>query len=495
MSDQSAQLARAASAAACSVLTQGGSSLIGAGAWSLAAGGAGLVPLTLGTMSVFAANYAGCWDSNAPATSPTTPLGSQGQCERVTGGCATRWEKLDDGPWVQVGEDCYFIENVCSPAGTNEQGVQMYERRGTLCTGETFEVPPFASIQRIQEKLVPCDGATCDQTGPGPLPTIDPIEYTDPVTNCTLNVSFKGFAAFPGDEIRAVYKIEPAASTRASGGVITNCNFEPTIYVPNPGGGGDGGGDDPVGPWLPDWDDWDPSGGGTPPWLPWVTGAVGGLVGDLIGDAIQEAFKQPVPQYRYTFRAACDYKQDGSYEDYTITLPEEPWEQRVLSMQEMQIDFLQQHLLWKTPTCGGGGQPVTGDPVTINWISDEPSPVSGTRLNKRFVYFDQNNSSLQATVDHWKDFVWQSGPVIVGLTGTPLGKPQVWAASEAEGKRVLEHAAQIAGVDLSNAEYQIGTPKDSRYGVPATMRVLKRKGVLGITSRQGPNGYPEGLSG
>ena len=131
----------------------------------------------------------------------------------------------------------------------------------------------------------------------------------------------------------------------------------------------------------------------------------------------------------------------------------------------------------------------------LNWISDEVSPASGTRLNKNLTYFDQNNTSLQATVDHWKDFVWQSGAVVVSCAGTALGKPQVWAATEAEGKRVLEHAAQIAGVDLTDAEWLLGTPKDPRFGVPATMRILKRKGILGITKRGGQNGYPDGLPG
>ena len=461
----------------------------------MAGGGAGMVPITIGIASVFAANYSGCFDTEAAPTVPITALGSAGECTEVTG-CGQVWIDTGTG-WTLYGDgSCRWKSWSATYAGPNPTYPDLddFNISSVSCLDGTSSSGRTGLPRGSKTKLVPCDGGSCVTTAPSGQPEYQPIPYTDPDTGCELILNFNGFAMLPGDDLRPVFKIEPAPvlpSTRATGGVITTCNFAPEFYMPGPGGGGDG---PPVrGPWDPIWDDWEP--GGQPAWSDWLGDFLGGVLGDLVSSAILDALELPLPQYQYTMRAACNYKEDGTFEDYTITLPAQSWNERVLSMQEMQIDFLQQHLLWKTPTCGGGGQPVTGDPVTINWISDEASPVSGTRLNKRFVYFDQNNTPLQTTVDHWKDFVWQSGPVIVGCTGTPLGKPQVWAASEAEGKRVLEHAAQIAGVDLSNAEYQIGTPKDSRYGVPATMRVLKRKGVLGITSRRGPDGYPEGLPG
>lgn len=460
------------------------------------AAGTGLVPITVGALSVFASHAAGCWDSDAPPQQPGQGTGSQGQCTRIIGGCGLLQYKTPDlQDWLphdQTGTQYEYAELIRT--GKLDATYDTYEARTQVCGEPDVRVAETFSIPGTQWRLVPISGV-CETNPIGPMPIIPDLPYTDPVTNCELIINFQGFTIGPGDQLRGVYKIEPAASTRATGGVITNCNFAPVIYAPDPAGPGGGGGGPYIGPWDPNWDPIPPGGGGDPPWLPIITGAAGGAVAGIIDNILEELFKVPVPQYRYTFRAACNYKEDGSFEDYTITLPEQSWNDRVLAMQEMNIDFLQQHLLWKTPTCGGHGKPLTGDPVTLNWISDEVSPASGTRLNKNLTYFDQNNTSLQATVDHWKDFVWQSGAVVVSCAGTALGKPQVWASTEAEGKRVLEHAAQIAGVDLTDAEWMLGTPKDPRFGVPATMRILKRKGILGITKRGGQNGYPEGLPG
>jgi hypothetical protein len=214
-------------------------------------------------------------------------------------------------------------------------------------------------------------------------------------------------------------------------------------------------------------------------------------VSAAVGKALDELFETPIPQWQYTMRAACNYKQDGSYEDYTITLPEAPYQERMLQLAETQLDFLQQHLLWKTPTCSGGGQSISGEPVTLNFISDEQSKAGNDRIRKRFVYFDQSGAPLEDHVTHWKDFVWEAGPVIVSCVGTPLGKPQVWAESLDEAKRVFAHAAAIAGVDLADAEYMTGTPRDSRYGSPGRMRIRKDPdGYWMITKRPGPSGKP-----
>jgi hypothetical protein len=191
-------------------------------------------------------------------------------------------------------------------------------------------------------------------------------------------------------------------------------------------------------------------------------------------------------------RAACNYKQDGSYETYTITLPEQPWETRVLAMQEMGFDFLQQHLLWKTPTCSGGGVGIAGDPVTVNFVSDERSLDGADFLRKRFVYFDQTGTPLEDHVTHWKDFVWEAGPACVSFEGTPMGKPQVWASTVDEAKRVITHAAAIAGVDVADGQWMTGTSRSTRYGKPGTMRVARfSNGNYTVTKRSGPSGNPE----
>ncbi len=73
---------------------------------------------------------------------------------------------------------------------------------------------------------------------------------------------------------------------------------------------------------------------------------------------------------------------------------------------------------------------------------------------------------LDAIVDHWKDFTFESGPVVVGHVGSSWGNPQVWASSEEEGKRVIRHAGGEAGIDPDQTgEWKIGSSDSARYGV------------------------------
>lgn len=487
----------AANEAFCAMLLAAGGAAVSAQVYSWLGG-----PAVGGTAAVVAGvsglAYAySCTDWTQPTPTPGDHISG---CKKLPPGCMfqVKWEghtAAGSGLTNGIPQGAYGTLSVTryespSPGSPDEFTLTVHADNGY---SYSFEQVP-ANQTPVAVPVDP-DNCTCLEsfdptpTYP-PFPDLPPHTYTDPDDGCQINVTFEGFVQGSDYNLSPVFKMDPLLpAARADGGIIGGCNFTPIVYVQPPGGGGGTIPPVPIPPDLPQPPD------GLPWWWDLAMGALGGIVGDIVGDTIQKAFQSPVPQYTYKMRAACDYKQDGTFEDYTITLPEQTWDTRVLAMQEMQIDFLQQHLLWKTPTCGGGGSPVTGDPVSINWISDEISLASGTRLNKRLVYFDQNGTSLQATVDHWKDFVWQAGPVMVSLNGSPLGKTQVWAATEAEGKRVLEHAAQIAGVDLTGAEYVIGSSKSSRYGVPGTMRVLKRKGILGITMRNGPNGYPVGLPG
>lgn len=370
-------------------------------------------------------------------------------------------------PTIQGGSGTWNLRP-CGPASFSTQGV---------LSADFFDPAQFRDLH-----IVSPVGTGCD---PAPTPLPDPYVYTDPDDGCQIQVTMLGWGVDEAGNYTPVWQMDPVLppATRTSGGIIGGCNFQPVIYYDGPGG--------PVLPPVPPSPT--PGPGGEPWWLAPLLGALGGATAIAIDRALDELFTTPIPQWQYTMRAACNYKQDGTYEDYTITLPEAPYQERMLQLAETQLDFLQQHLLWKTPTCGGGGQSVSGDPVTINWISDEVSPVSGSRLNKIFTYFDQNNTTLADTVDHWRDFTWQAGPVIVSCAGTPLGKPQVWASSLDEAKRVIGHAATIAGVDLKDAEWLVGTARSDRNGVSAHMRVLVRQGLLGITKRDGPNGYPEAL--
>jgi hypothetical protein len=112
---------------------------------------------------------------------------------------------------------------------------------------------------------------------------------------------------------------------------------------------------------------------------------------------------------------------------------------------------------------------------------------------KRLSYRDQTGASREAHAAHWDGFEFNAGPVIVACVGD-WGNLQVWASSEAEGRRVINHAASIAGIPVDNpeeAEWIVTTSSNPRYGKPGRFRVATCWGLPVVTKREGPNGYPE----
>lgn len=156
--------------------------------------------------------------------------------------------------------------------------------------------------------------------------------------------------------------------------------------------------------------------------------------------------------------------------------------------------LLQAHKDLRQPTCSV--KPVlTGEWVSVSFLSDEVSVAGERRLRKVLRYRDQTFADQEAHVSHWEQFFWEAGPVCVISKGLPWGTPQVWAATAAEGKRVLAHAAQVAGVDLTDPrhEWVVTGSNDPRVGQPGTMRVDTRKGrFVRVTKRPGSNGMPLG---
>jgi hypothetical protein len=114
-------------------------------------------------------------------------------------------------------------------------------------------------------------------------------------------------------------------------------------------------------------------------------------------------------------------------------------------------------------------------------------------LRKRFRYRDQTGASLEAHTEHWRGFIWEAGPVCVIHKGAPWGVPQVWAASAAEGQRVIRHAAAIAGINADAPAYQwiITTSSSPRYGSPGLMAPKDLgRGAISVTKRESPNSLP-----
>lgn len=113
-------------------------------------------------------------------------------------------------------------------------------------------------------------------------------------------------------------------------------------------------------------------------------------------------------------------------------------------------------------------------------------------LEKKFTYRSVSGASLEDHAEHWANFTWRTGPVIVQHKGCEWGTPQVWAESAAEGKRVINHAAAIAGIDTSQGQWVVSGTLHPRYGRRATVGVkLLRDHSLAVSMREGPAGQPE----
>lgn len=196
---------------------------------------------------------------------------------------------------------------------------------------------------------------------------------------------------------------------------------------------------------------------------------------------------------RYELEAACDKNEDGTLQKVIYEWQPGLFDGGGLSARLDAIAaMLQQQIKWKVHTCHAQSAAV-GVPVTVRFESEEVSIERGRRLVKKLGYRDLSGSSQEAHIEHWRGFSWTAGPVMVISQGLPWGRPQVWAVSEAEGRRVLAHAAAIAGVDLSAPESLIVARviPDPRYGEVLAMRTkLTPVAVPWVTMRVGPNGWP-----
>lgn len=112
---------------------------------------------------------------------------------------------------------------------------------------------------------------------------------------------------------------------------------------------------------------------------------------------------------------------------------------------------------------------------------------------KRLTYRDQGGATLEQHADHWKDFEFTSGSVRVILAGK-WGEPQVWASTEAEGKRVLLHAASIAGYNPSSdptSRWEVADVSARGTANGLTYGVRRLRWGPAISKRGGPAGAPE----
>ena len=91
-------------------------------------------------------------------------------------------------------------------------------------------------------------------------------------------------------------------------------------------------------------------------------------------------------------------------------------------------------------------------------------------------------AALASMRDHWSGFIWQTGPVVVKWLSDDWPQIEVWAISEAEGKRVAIHALAHMGAQASQGEWQVSTVTSPRFGRVATVRAMV------VSARNGPHG-------
>jgi hypothetical protein len=326
-----------------------------------------------------------------------------------------------------------------------------------------------------------------------PVPPNHDYDYTDPETNCNYTLKLEGFVQqYENGPAEPVWNIRSADSARADGGRMGACNLSPTIYIGGDGSGGDGTKPPqfPVPPEIP------PDGpDGVPWWLPPLLGATTGALLNQIGRLLNDTFNYPMEPGLFELTAPCDYTEQGKNESREWAFQKTPLILRLHDHQVAMMEIMQQHLDWKTPTCGGNAKPVLeGQWVTTRWQSLEKMAHSGVRLRKLFRYRTKSTRNLGQLSAYWEAFTWQAGDVCVYHKGAWWGTPQVWAASQEEGERVIRFAAAEAGLDPDqDGQWGISSSRSPRYGMSGTMRIHIKDGFPWVSSRDGAS-WPNTLA-
>ena len=212
------------------------------------------------------------------------------------------------------------------------------------------------------------------------------------------------------------------------------------------------------------------------------------FIEDLLGLIFRDG-----PGGAFTVNESCsgkDYGEEGPPK-YTVTYPgSTDYLTELQSQVEAVARLMQGNFELKVNTCKSRHTP-EGDWVTVRFVSDENSPNNNRPLRKLFRYRDNSGTGADEHSRHWADFTWQAGPYCVIHKGAKWGTPQVWASSVAEGQRVINFAASIAGIDTDqDGEWSTSFSSNPRYGQPGTMRVQRVWGFPAVSKRDGSDGPP-----
>jgi hypothetical protein len=348
-----------------------------------------------------------------------------------------------------------------------------------------------ADVNASVLRLEPVQG-TCEETStPTPIPPSPPdVTYTDPDNNCNIVVKFLGYAEGPSGLTYQITDQRPAL-LRSSGGVISGCNFNPSIVI-NPIGGGSGNNDPPI--VIPNPDNPPPSPvPGQEWWVPYVAGALGGIVAAATEQVIEALFARSYPGLIYRMVSVCEKNAAGEpiSESVEVPIPALTAPDAQLARLDAIVELLQAAKNFKQPVCPPDRPELLGDWVTVRFESIENSPQGTRPLRKLFRYRSQSALDLGQIAAYWENFTWNAGPVCVQHKNAWWGTPQCWAANADEGKRVIRYAGLEAGIDPDAVgEWVLSGSSDPRFGMSGSMRVAKVEGLDWITSRQGPSGLP-----
>lgn len=477
-------LARAAATATCSWFNTGGNTALS----TVLVNGVittGLNPATVTTgLGLLALSYGCSYDPNNPG--PLPPTNEVDVCREAVGGYINvrRLEPGNPTPidtWTSIVRFSAYRRTGVTSDGKND----LYEIGYTNSAGFTQPGGTFAYPKGTTWQWSLSAGATCKTPAPVPGPTghLDPVTHHDS-TGCDIKVEHLAWNLLPDGRMQPVLKMSPVATARTTGGVIGGCNWEPVIYVGPPAGGppGGGGGGGII-PWLP------PSGAG-PNW--WID-AIQGVLEGTVEAALEKLFETKFQPDTYRLVSVCETDAQGEpvSQERRVDIPALPAFEAVVARVDALTELIQGLKDFKQPICRTRPQ-LTGEWVTVNFISDDDSPAGERPLRKVFRYRDQTSASQDDHVAHWQGFSWQAGPVMVVHKGASWGTPKVWAQTPAEGKRVIRHAATIAGVDTEapGTQWIVSGASDPRYGQSGTMRVSTKGGVFHVSKRPTPDGLP-----
>ena len=205
--------------------------------------------------------------------------------------------------------------------------------------------------------------------------------------------------------------------------------------------------------------------------------------------------RTPLSAVTYTLDAGCTYNEETDDFDTKFTYDVEATNDGIVGLAR-RMDALAWMInnaqLLPYTTCATTKPKLEGQWVSTHWMSDGASDNSKQPLRKLFRYRTKSDRTTDELRQHWKQLVWEAGPVVVGHKGAWWGTPQVWALNEEEGKRVIRFAGGEAGIDPDlDGEWFVGSSRSARYGMTGTMRLAMQKGEYWVTSRDGASGHPE----